>query len=90
MDELNQTMTYAIGEGLHAAADTLFVTKSCHLEIQRKGKDLEHTGEELGVSFWLKHKGKPVIFKYKARTTESKEMCVWIVGELVITLRARE
>ena len=64
MDESNQTTTYSVGAGLYAAADTLFVTGTGHLEIKKQGRerDLVSNADELGVSFWIKHKGKSVIF----------------------------
>ena len=48
-------------------ADTLFVSDTGHLEIQRAGKDLYNSGDELGLSFWLKHKGKIVDVLYDQR-----------------------
>ncbi|XP_078344084.1 uncharacterized protein LOC144629740 [Oculina patagonica] len=37
LDESTRTKTYAVGRGLHVGADTLFVTDTGHLEIQRSG-----------------------------------------------------
>ena len=66
MDDSNQTTTYSVGAGLYAAADTLFVTETGHLEIKKQGRerDLVNNGDELGVSFWIKHKGKTFIYLF--------------------------
>ena len=64
LDESNKTQTYAVGSGLYVEADTIHVTESGHLKIEKRETDFDNRGDELGVSFWIKHKGNLTIFRF--------------------------
>ena len=49
---------------MYVGADTLHVTESGHLKIEKRETDLDNSGDELGVSFWIKHKGNLTIFRF--------------------------
>lgn len=76
LDESNRTRSSAVGRGLHVAANTLFVTDTGHLEIVKNGEDFSPNGDELGFSFFIKHKGMIENRLYRQLITEMNKVQV--------------